>query len=175
MLSLYASDMKSQDLPIKKRKNWVEYEAVGWVTKSNVVWPTRPEEYWKCPNDYSLSAHKAHTWDKQEGVARATAQPQHAAGSGTDNTQLCSHRSFIACVDTGVTICLQAEGSDLCHGNFSYDKSSRALWGVVLLHQEIHTLCFQRSLFRGNISIPFIGSFLHFQLLTVMRAALTIQ
>lgn len=70
-------------------------------------------------------------------------QSQQAARGGTDNTQLCSHRSFIEYLDTGVTICLQAEGSDLCHGNFSHDLSSRERGGVVLLHQAIHTLCFQ--------------------------------
>lgn len=102
-------------------------------------------------------------------------QPPQAARDGTDNTQLCSHRNFIEYFGTGATTCLQAEESDLCHGNFFYDISPRELGGVVLLHQEIHTLYFLRSIFNGNISIPFIGSFSHFQLLTMKRAALTIQ
>lgn len=69
-------------------------------------------------------------------------QPPQAARDGTDNTQLCSHRNFIEYFGTGATTCLQAEGSDLCHGNFFYGISPRELGGVVLLHQEIHTFVF---------------------------------
>lgn len=69
-----------------------------------------------------------HTHEMRRGCS-FYGQPWQAAGGGTDNTQLCSHRSFIEYLDTGVTTCLQAEGLDLCHGNFVYDIGSRELGG----------------------------------------------
>lgn len=71
-------------------------------------------------------------------------------GGGTDNTQLCFHRSFIEYLDTRFTTCLQAEGSDLCHGNFFYDISSREVGGTCSIAPRDTYLVFPEVNFQWN-------------------------
>lgn len=103
-------------------------------------------------------------------------QPKHIAKSGCrkDDTQLRSCKNFIEYVDARVIICLEAEGLGLSMAISSFDMRSKEVGRVALLQWEKHTFHSQGSLASENTSIHFTGSVSRFQLMSEMKAALTI-